>query len=392
MWGRAFHEARAVGPGKAYMISCVRPVVVALLWCGLYAAELSAKDDVIARARAEAAAGRRTEGMALLKSHLDATPRDVDARLVYGLILSWDGKYDEARVALNEVLVQAPDYLDARVALMNVEWWSGRTDQARELVRAILAKDPGNPQARLVKQRLDAGHRPWSAEVMMTRDTFSDDREPWTETWISLGRETPVGSIFVRGRQAHRFGLEDQQADVEFYPTFRAGTYAFVGVGFGTDELLYPEHYFFFDLYQSIGRGFEVSGGYRNLGFVETTQIYLGTLTKYSGNWMLTGKVSVVPDPVAGNSWSYLFNVRRYFGDAGTSYYGFGYGHGFSREEPRGAGDLTRIDADTVRGVAEVDVRERFVLSFGSSASRQESALLAPLWQYTAGAGIKVRF
>ena len=87
------------------MISCVRPVVVALLWCGLYAAELSAQDDVIARARAEAAAGRRTEGMALLKSHLDATPRDVDARLVYGLILSWDGKYDEARVALNEVLV-----------------------------------------------------------------------------------------------------------------------------------------------------------------------------------------------------------------------------------------------------------------------------------------------
>jgi YaiO family outer membrane protein len=374
------------------MISCVRRVVLAWLLCGLCAAEMSAQDDVIARARAEAGAGRRTEGIALLKSHLEVTPGDVDARLVYGLILSWDQQYDEARLALNAVLAQAPDYLDARVALMNVEWWSGRTEVAREIVHAILAKDPGNTQARLVKQRLDARHRPWSVEVMMTRDAFDDDREPWTETGLSLGRETPVGPIFVRGRQAQRFGLEDQQADIEFYPTFRAGTYAFVGVGFGKDELLYPEHYFYFDLYQSIGRGFEVSGGYRNLGFAETTRIYLGTLTKYSGNWMLTGKALVVPDPLAGESWSYHFNVRRYFGGAGTSYYGFGYGHGFSREEPRDAGDLTRVDADTVRSMAEVEVRDRFVLSFGASASRQERAFATPLWQYTAGAGVKVMF
>lgn len=374
------------------MISRVRRVVVALLWCGLCAAELSAQDDVIARARAQAAAGRRTEGIALLKTHLDTTPRDVDARLVYGLILSWDGKYDEARVALNDVLAQAPDYADARVALMNVEWWSGRTDQARELVRAILATDPGNTQARLVKQRLDARQRPWSAEVMVTRDTFDDDREPWTETWISLGRETPVGSIIVRGSQARRFGLKDQQADIEFYPVFRAGTYAFVGVGFGNDDRLYPEHRFSVDVYQSVGRGFEVSAGYRNLAFTETTKIYLGSLTKYAGNWMLTGKVSVVPDRLVGDAWSYHFNSRRYFGDAGTSYYGVGYSHGFSREEPRGAGDLVRVDADTLRGVAEVDVRERFVFLFNLSASRQERALLGPLWQYTGGAGMRVRF
>ena len=83
------------------------------------------------RARAAAAEDRRADGIALLEQHLAASPRDVDARLVYGLILSWDGQYDRARTAFQDVLAQTPGYFDARLALMNVEWWSGRTDEAR---------------------------------------------------------------------------------------------------------------------------------------------------------------------------------------------------------------------------------------------------------------------
>jgi YaiO family outer membrane protein len=347
---------------------------------------------VIARARAEAAAGRRPEAIAMLRAHLEASPRDVDARLVYGLILSWHGNYDEARIALTDVLAQAPNYLDARVALMNVEWWSGRTEQARQHVRAVLSRDAGNTQARLVQQRLDARTRPWSAGVWLTRDTFSDDREAWTETAISLGRETPVGSLIVRGTQADRFGLRDRQVEVEFYPTFRAGTYAFIGFGKGVDERLYPEHRVSIDFYQSLGGGFEASGGFRRLAFSERTDIYLATLTKYTGNWMLTAKALVVPDERVGASWSYHGVARRYFGSNGLSFAGIGYSRGFSREEPRGEGDLIRLDADTVRAQAEIDIREALRLSFSASTSRQERVLRDSLWQTTAGAGLIVRF
>jgi YaiO family outer membrane protein len=377
---------------EAYMILAVRSIVVAAaFWCACAGAAV-AQEDVIGRARAAAADGRRADGIALLEAHLQSTPRDVDARLVYGLILSWDGQYDRARAALTEVLAQTPDYLDARVALMNVEWWSGRTSQAREQVKAVLSKDAGNAQARLVQQRLDARTRPWSAGVSLTMDSFSDDLESWLETSVTIGRETPVGSLIVRGNQAGRFGLDDRQVDVEFYPTFRAGTYAFVGVGLGVDELLYPKHRISFDLYQSIGRGFEISGGYRQLNFSETTRIYLGTLTKYAGNWMLTGKAFVVPDDVAGDAWSYHAVARRYFGSSGTSFIGASYSHGFSREEPRGEGDLIRVDADTLRGQADIEVTERLRLSFGVSSSRQERASRDPLWQTTAGAGFTIRF
>jgi YaiO family outer membrane protein len=363
-----------------------------LLCCLVVSGSAFGEDDVIANARAASAGGRRAEGLALLERHLAASPRDIDARLVYGLILSWDGRYDEARTQLEAVLAQAPDYLDASVALMDVEWWSGRADAARALARAVLSRDAGNTQARLVQQRLDARTYPWTASVWVTRDTFDEEREPWIETAITAGWQAPVGSVLVRGSQASRFDLQDRQIELEFYPRLRAGTYAFAGIGMGADERLYPEHRFAFDLYQSLGHGFEASGGYRRLGFGQPVHIYVGTLTKYVGNWMYTGKVFLVPGGIGGNSWSYHGSARRYFGAAGDSFGEGGYSRGLSRDEPRSRGDLVRLDADTVRGQADIALSGRLRVSMSAGTSRQERALREPLWQTTLGAGVSARF
>ena len=79
------------------------------------------QDDILTKARAAATSGRAEDALRMLQSHLDEAPRDVDARLLYGLVLSWEKRYDEARPVLQQVLTQAPGYTDARVALMNVE-------------------------------------------------------------------------------------------------------------------------------------------------------------------------------------------------------------------------------------------------------------------------------
>ena len=138
--------------------------------------------DVVASAREASTAGRRPEALAALEARLADTPRDVDARLLYGLILSWEGRYDEARHELRAVLVQAPAYTDARVALMNVAWWSGQSSEARDTADTILAQDPGNRQARDVRDRLNAASLPWLAGLSYANDTFSDDRDPWTRS------------------------------------------------------------------------------------------------------------------------------------------------------------------------------------------------------------------
>ncbi|TAK17352.1 MAG: YaiO family outer membrane beta-barrel protein [Acidobacteria bacterium] len=343
---------------------------------------------MIARARAAS----RADGIQILETHLATAPRDVDARLVYGLLLSWEGRYDDARMQLQLVLAQAPAYLDAEVALMNVEWWSHHPKAARAHVNAVLARDAGNAQARLVQQRLDAELRPWSAGMSYGRDTFSDSRAAWDESAFTVGRETPAGSLIARFSQADRFGLRDRQGEIEFYPTFRAGTSAYIEVGVGDNDRLYPSSRVSFDLYQNLGHGLEASAGFRRLNFSTSTTMYVGTLSKYARNWMFTGRIFHVPDKTLGSSQTYHAQARRYFGAEGTSFAGVTYSHGFSREEPRGTGDLVQLGADTLRGQLQLDANATLRLSVNASWSRQERAGLDALRQNTFGAGVIFRF
>jgi YaiO family outer membrane protein len=351
----------------------------------------AAQDDVIARARAASAEGRRAEGLALLEHHLVDSPRDVDARLTYGLMLSWDGSYDKARTELRRVLAAAPDYADAKVALLNVEWWSGRSAEARDLADQILARDPGNPQAKRVRQRLDSQSRPWTATTWYSADTFNDGTAAWHETGVSVGRETPVGSVIMRATNAARFGYMDQLVEVEAYPSFRAGTYAYVSIGSGTNKDLYPTYRTAFDLYQSVGHGLEVSGGFRRLVFSEPVSIYVGTVTQYVGPWAIMGRTFFVPSS-EHDSWSFHAESRRYVGSAGRSFVGLTVSQGFSREEPRGIGDVIDLHSNTVRGQADLEVTDRVRLLMMTSASRQERAVRSTLWQFTMSAGAAYRF
>jgi YaiO family outer membrane protein len=348
--------------------------------------------DVVRSAREAATAGQRPEALAALQSHLAKTPRDVDARLLYGLILSWEGRYDEARRELQAVLAQAPAYADARVALMNVESWSGHSSQARDAADTILSRDPGNRQARDVRDRLDATGRPWWAGFSYANDSFSDNRDPWHESAASLTRLTSRGSVIVRANEARRFGLADRLIEVEFYPRLRRGTYAFVAVGAAPDSKLYPSHRIAFDLYQAVGAGFEVSGGFRRLGFDAATSIYVGTVSRYVGNWMLTGKVFHVPREGPLDSTSYHGGFRRYIRGDGVSYVGLTFSHGFSREEIRNVADLTTLDSETVR--AEIDQRfvGRLRVFATGGTSRQERQSAARVWQTSLGGGFMVLF
>lgn len=360
-------------------------------WLGVLLVVSSAfgAQDVLTRARQ---APTPAAGIQILEQHLAQTPDDVDARLLYGLMLSWEGRYDEARKELQTVLAKAPDYTDARVGLMNVEWWSGNTLAAREQSNYILSRDPGHTQARLVRQRLDAADRPWKLGFNASYDRFNDDRRSWNEEAITLSRDTPAGSVIVRASRADRFDLEDQQFEVEYYPIFRRGTYAFLGAGTSPDHRLYPKHRFAFDFYQSVGRGLELSVGYRRLNFAVAADIYIASLSKYAGNWLVTGKISRVPRTASLGVTTTEGSVRRYFGSDGTSFAGVSFSHGLNRQEIRGAGDLLTLASNTVRGQVNADLTPRWRVTLAASTSRQQRATIGPLWQNTLDGGLLVRF
>lgn len=382
--------------------------------------------DIRTQARSAALSGHRTEAVSMLQTHLVASPRDVDARLLLGVVLSWDGAYEQARKELQDVLDQSPTYNDARVALANVAWWTGqyqelhnlavtgrsqrpdddewamqearaldglnRRREARQVIVALLARQPGHVQARALKTRLDAELRPWTLSMGVGGDRFSDGRTPWSEYSVGLSRQTPVGSVIGRMSRASRFGFSDQLFEVEFYPTVRPGTYGFVSYGRAKDDSLFPNYRMAADVYQSLGRGYEASVGFRRLSFSSNTDIYLATLTKYVGNWMLTGKVFSVPDYEGPqDSVSYHALARRYIRDNGESFLSMGYSHGRSREEIADRSELALLDADTFRGGAEV-LFGRTVVAVTGSTSRQERARFGTLWQHSFGASLSVYF
>jgi YaiO family outer membrane protein len=370
----------------------VRSVMLVTAFCVGLETGGAAQDNVLGKARAAAKSGQRAEALELLESHLSAAPADVDARLLYGLVLSWEGRYDEARIAFRQILNQAPGYADAQIGLMNVDYWSGNSSAALEQADRILATQPGNTTARDMRERLEAANLPWAATGTYTLDTFDDGTEPWHEWAVYLTRLTAVGPAIVRLSETRRFGKDDQLFEAEFYPRLGAGRYAYVAAAAAARGELYPAVRFAFDWYEAPGRGWEISGGVRYMEFDTATQIYAATLSKYFGHWMLTGKVFHTPAEDDRDSTTYHAGLRRYFGSHGTNYAGVTYSHGFSREEIYNAADLQVLNANAVK--AEYDQwfgrRLRF---FGHAIfARQEQPDGTPVRQTTVSVSAAVRF
>lgn len=305
--------------------------------------------DPISTARALATSGHRAEALDVLTRRLAEKRTDSDARVLRGIIFSWEGKYDEARRDLELVLAEHHDYTDALRALINVEMWSDHPDRAEELARNalrghpndpdlllaraqalqamhrdhealqvvdyLLTVDPGNQKAEGMKIGLGDSLRKFTASYDHSTEWFSDGRTPWQEDQVQLIRDTPVGSIIGRFSRANRFSLNSQMVEIDAYPHFRKGTYAYLNVGYSPDANLYPEYRFGGDLYQSLGLGFEGSVGMRQLHFAGNVRIYTPALTKYYGNWMVTTRAFLTPD-VVGTSHSMQFLVRRYLGSS----------------------------------------------------------------------------
>ncbi len=371
-----------------------------------------------------ATSGQRAEAITLLQQSVADGTANSDARVLLGTVLSWEGRYDEARKELDAILTESPTHGDALPASINVELWSGHPDRAEELARRglrqrptdanylltraralstlkrqteardtldrLLVIDPRNEEARQMRRSLEASLRLWQVRVGASYDAFSDHRVAWRESQVSVGRTTPIGSILFKGSRAERFGLQDDQFEFEMYPRFRPGTYAYVAGAYAPDAILYPEYRYAADLYQSLGAGFEGSAGFRRLGFGRGVNIYVGSLSKYYGNWLFTGRAFVTPNS-AGSSRSHHGSFRRYFGDAGT-YVGLGYGRGGWREELRNRDDFEVLASDVGTAEAIVILGGRLEVSLNGSYSREDRVERSNLRQYSLSTGLGFRF
>jgi YaiO family outer membrane protein len=376
--------------------------------------------DVVTRARGLAVAGQHAESITLLEDSLVTSPGDSDARVLLGTVLSWEGRYDEARRELETILAVSPTHGDALPALINVELWSdhpGRAEElasralrnrpndtamllvraralsalerqteARETLDRLLVLDPRNEPALQLRHGVKASLRVWRASISASHDEFSDHRVAWRERQVSLSRATPIGSVSVTAVRAQRFGYDDNQVEFEVYPRIRPGTYGYLAGAYSPDAILFPVYRYAADLYQNLGAGFEGSAGFRKLGFGTGVNIYVGSLSKYYGSWLFTERIFATP-----TSRSYHTSFRRYFGDAGT-YVGMRYGRGGWRDEVRNRNDLEVLDSDAGAAEATVILNGRLELSVSGSYSREDRVERRDLRQYSLSTGLGFGF
>lgn len=335
--------------------------------------------DAASQARAMDSA-HRADALKLLEDRLAAKPGDTDARTLYGMMLSWDGRYAEARQQLKIVLAAHPGDGDALLPLVHVELWSGHSEETERLARQGLESDPNNADLlmaqanafkamkRLREAKQSAGAAlhvdpsdqgakdlqeetadallQWEMWLIHTSDWFSAGRVPWREDQMQLNDQTESGPVIALFSAANRFNEGSQQGEIEYYPHFRPGTYAFLNAGYSPDARLYPRYRVGADVFQSIGHGFEVTGGYRYLAFGAGINIYMAALTNYYGQWMFTGRTYITPDSI-GNNRPYQLSIRRYLGD-GRDYWTVRGGWGSAPSEIQNVTDNAILSSSRV--------------------------------------------
>jgi YaiO family outer membrane protein len=351
--------------------------LVALLAAVTLTTPLLPAADVLADARALSSAGNRPEAIKLLENSLVVSPDDPDYRVLYALMLSWDGRYDESRKQFEIVLAKRPDYSDAITGLINVELWSGHPERAEQIasralarkgpnpsllfvqaralraqhregdalavLRRLLAIDPVNEQALEAERDLRESMNNWRVEYTHTFEWFGHKTGSWNENDVSLGRSTPVGSVYGSFMRAERFGLHSNLSEVTFYPHIRSGTYGYLGFGYSQDGTLFPNYRIGAEIFQSLPHGMEASLGYRKFGFSSWTNMYTGSVGKYLGKWLVTTRVFVTPDQL-GSTKSVSASARRFLHHDGD-YVEIRFGTGASPFDPRSEAELQQLNA-----------------------------------------------
>jgi len=413
---------------KRVNLQFVGKLVICLALAACMAKPAAADDDVVAHARQLAYSGKehRAEALTLLKQHLDQEPDDNEARVLYGTVLSWEGRYDESRTQLNMVLANRPNHGDALPALINVEFWSGHPENAESLARNALTRepdkinlllldakalirmnrsadalrvlnhalalDPNNRDARRMRRELTVSNLKREVYINHSYDWFSDGRNGQLETTLSFSNPTPVGSVLTRLNRADRYGEVDYQPEIDFYPHFRSGTYADFNVGYSVHGSLYPSYKVGGDLFQSIPHGFELSGGYRRMDFSTGVDVYTFAVAKYYGNFLFTGRGFVVPGS-PGTSGTALLTARYFIGSEGLhDYVEFRYSHGASPALAQTAQDIEVLSASRYGVVLDKSLSNRWVAAFTGSISQSQQLGLSHIRQYEVSGYLFYRF
>jgi len=403
---------------RSLYVTCMGVLMLA------HAALAGEPDPIYKEARELATSGKRAQALAMLHQELEVHPANNDIRLLYGIILSWEHRFDEARRALDGVIETSPKYDDARAALNRVELWSDRPRRAEALsleglklepfnldflmgrvkalsdlkrnseglkvVELLLALDPDNVEAKRIQARMQEEQRKWEVETGTSYTWFNNGAPGWRESEVAFKARTAIGPVVARFDQMSRAGINSQLVELEAYPRVRQGTYLFLNGAFSADRQLYPMYRFAGELYQNLPWAMEGSAGFRVFDFQSPFFLYTGSLGRYFGAYLLSARTFVSHDST-GVSSSILFSARRYFGDH-ERFVSIQYGHGPSPFEVRTLNEIGVLKSNSFVGEVSAKVVGKLLYSVTAGFAVQDRFGQVSLRQYLFDGTFSYRF
>jgi YaiO family outer membrane protein len=343
-----------------------------------YSAEVKAHPDSydakFKLARALSFSGHRGEAIRLYTELLVTRPNNSDLLLARGRAYAWENRWQEAETDLTAVTSRMPDYGDAWSALGDMYFWSDRTGDAVSAYGKWIAADPGNPRAYLARARalasagdLDAARLDleaarahgasgseldryatalrrqrqapeaaapeiytWSASLAYDVSKFSTDRSDWQYYTATVRRYWENGSLGVEYLRSRRFDSDDYAVALDAYVDTWRRAYANLRYQYAPHADLYPKDSYRAEIFQGVGRGWELSGSYDHLDFSGSSVGWYGAgIGKYTGNWYLRWRTLFIPSSArAGVSHRAL--ARYFYAGNGDDYAELngGFSHG----------------------------------------------------------------
>ncbi len=162
--------------------------------------------QVLLEAAAHQRARRFRESEALLRSALEASPRDVDALRMLARVAEEAERPGEAERLLRRVISLAPDFDDARLDLARVLKQRDKVEQAVECTGEVVSRSPRNPLAQYLHASMLALTRRYDEAIAAYRESLRL-RPDNPAAWVGLAHLLKTLGRQQEGVDAYREAL-----------------------------------------------------------------------------------------------------------------------------------------------------------------------------------------
>lgn len=339
-------------------------------------------------ARKLAHGGHRELSITLYSEFLADYPGDPDGRLGRGLVLSWEGQYDQAVRDFKIVLDNHPDYAGAWRALGNVYRWTDRSDSALHAYGEWSRVRPDDPEPHLMraeiytslgrrnqaKQELNLAREKgadedrvndltarlnrekitgkWSASFGYDHTKLTQNREDWKKfsTRVSRSfRDRTITSLSIDIQRIRRFGDLNTALVLDSYYDLGPEMYGNLRYLHSPQHDFLPRNDVRAEIFRSMGAGWEISGSYRRMDFTSSEIDIVGlTFGKYLGNLYFRGGLSWSRNNRREEGFSQSLSIRNYYRGNADDYWEISGGLGEDQVNVSGRNDSLTLQSQSL--------------------------------------------